>query len=73
MRFKTIEYGIVTGYCLNNQPTFYVLKSITYFGFWEVGQLLGIDGKYGQPFLNLIDAEEYLKQILNDKTKHKNN
>ena len=64
MRFKTVEYSIINDYYLDNKPTFYILKLITYFGFWEVGQLLGIDGKYGQPFINLIDAEEYLKTLL---------
>lgn len=63
---RTVEYSIVTDKYEDGLPTYFILKSIYYFGFNMFGQFFGVDGSSDIPFQTLDEANEYLKLIKNE-------
>lgn len=64
---RKIKYSIVTDEIENGLPTFFVLKSIYFFGVNLIGQLFGIDGSSEIPFQTFEQAVEF-KKILENLT-----
>ena len=61
LQFRKVEWDIIVDRWENSLPTYFVLKSVYYFGVCTVGQLYGVDGCPNTPFQTLEAAEEYLK------------
>jgi len=58
MKFKRIEYSIISDEIEDGLPTFFVLKSTYYLGVNMVGRLYGQDGG-DVPFQELESAEQF--------------
>lgn len=58
---KKVKYTIIEDKWEEGLPTYFILKSIYYFGFNLCGQLYGVDGSSEIPFQDLESAKEYLK------------
>jgi len=63
---RKVKYTIIEDKYEDGLPTFYVLKSVFYFGFNTVGSLFGVDGSADIPFQDLESATEYLKLLENE-------
>ena len=63
---RTVKYTIIDDKYEDGLPTFFVLKSVFYFGFNTIGQLYGEDNSSDIPFQTLEQAEEFLKILKNE-------
>lgn len=63
---RKIKYTIIEDKYEDGLPTFFVLKSVFYFGFNTIGQLYGEDNSSDIPFQTLEQAETYLKLLKNE-------
>lgn len=63
---RTVKYTIIEDKYEDGLPTFFVLKSVFYFGFNTIGQLYGEDNSSDIPFQTLEQAETYLKLLKNE-------
>lgn len=63
---RTVKYTIIEDKYEDGLPTFFVLKSVFYFGFNTIGQLYGEDNSSDIPFQTLEQAEEFLKILKNE-------
>ena len=63
---RKITYTIIEDKYEDGLPTFFVLKSVFYFGFNTIGQLYGEDNSSGIPSQTLEQAETYLKLLKNE-------
>ena len=62
---KKVIYTIEEDKYLDGYPTYYILKSVYWFGFHLYGQLMGVGGKFGEPFQDLETAQEFFNLIKN--------
>jgi len=63
---RKVVYTIIEDKYEEGLPTFFVLKSVFYFGFNTIGQLFGENGCSDTPFQTLENAQEYLKLLKNE-------
>ena len=63
---RKIKYTIIEDKYEDGLPTFFVLKSVFYFGFNTIGQLFGENGCPDTAFQTLEQAEEFLKILKNE-------
>ena len=63
---RKIKYTIIEDKYEDGLPTFFVLKSVFYFGFNTIGQLYGENNSSDIPFQTLEQAEEFLKILKNE-------
>lgn len=63
---RTVKYTIIEDKYEDGLPTFFVLKSVFYFGFNTIGQLYGENNSSDIPFQTLEQAETYLKLLKNE-------
>ena len=63
---RKVIYTIIEDKFEDGLPTFFVLKSVFYFGFNTIGQLYGEDNSSDIPFQTLEQAETYLKLLKNE-------
>lgn len=63
---RKVIYTIIEDKFEDGLPTFFVLKSVFYFGFNTIGQLYGIDGCSSTAFQDIESAEIYLKLLKNE-------
>ena len=63
---RKVIYTIIEDKFEDGLPTFFVLKSVFYFGFNTIGQLYGEDNSSDIPFQTLEQAEEFLKLLKNE-------
>ena len=63
---RKIKYTIIEDKYEDGLPTYFILKSVFYFGFNTIGQLYGEDNSSDIPFQTLEQAETYLKLLKNE-------